>query len=87
MMPVISSLIAWFPNKPVGTSLNLQYFNIPPFSVNFYYKIYCTSSNDRTYGVKTPPVVIVQVVVPDVPTVTGVAVCVYAPDPNVQPYV
>ena len=40
-----------------------------------------TSSNIKqqlfyphNYGVKTPPVVIVNVVVPEVPTVTGVAV-------------
>ena len=34
------------------------------------------------YGVKTPPVVIVYVVVPDVPTVAGVAVNVYVAGPH-----
>ena len=35
-------------------------------------------------GVKTPPVVIVNVEVPEVPTVTGVATKVYEPAENVQ---
>jgi len=38
------------------------------------------------YGVKIPPVVIVYVVVPEVPTAVGAAEKVYDPVPKVQLY-
>ena len=42
------------------------------------------SSTMHNYGVKIPPVDMVNVVVPDVPTVPGVAMIVYPVEPMVQ---